>query len=89
MTTQQLNEEIKIDLQDNIKIFYDEKEITDEGLQPFKVVPKNDNSKVFYASVVLAGLKEAELISEMNQQYCQWYRSGGRNEVRKYFENEK
>lgn len=89
MTTQQLNEEIKFDLQDNIKIHYDRKEITEEGLQLFKVVPKNDSNKVFYAGVVLADLEESEMVEKMNEQYCEWYRSGGRNHLRKYFKNGK
>lgn len=87
--TQQLNEEIKFDLQDNIKIHYEPKDVTDEGLQPFKVVPKNNNDEVFYAGVVLADLEENEMVKKMNEQYCEWYYSGGRNDVRKYFKDEK
>lgn len=89
MTTQQLNEEINFDLQDNIKIHYEPKDVTDEGLQPFKVVPKTNTNKIFYAGVVLASLEESEMVTKMNEQYCEWYRSGGRNQVRKYFNDEK
>ncbi len=71
-----------MNLQDNVKIILIG---TENKLATYNIVDKKTNNIVVSRSVRTNETNEEEIAKDCQDDYCEWYRKGGRNKLRDYY----